>query len=239
MKKLKLKPIVAFNKCSDAGPDTSDFAVFMNGCNLCCPYCMNNELRESKDAYHDLMPNLKKTVDKCKPEKIFISGGEPTLNHLALFYLCGKFKSWGCNVGLSTNGTFPDIIENLVLKYEKIDYVALDLKGDARVYKLLGNVDYFFKVLSSWSILRKAKREIKGFDYEIRTTLYPPFVGIPINGLANLFQPDEKWILQQFRKAPKMPDKKAKKVEIYSDTYLKMLLSDAKQIVPNVELRVV
>ena len=40
----KLPDIKGFNKCSEAGIDTFAPAIFLEGCNLCCPYCMNVNL---------------------------------------------------------------------------------------------------------------------------------------------------------------------------------------------------
>jgi len=230
-----------YNNCSDAGPDISAYAVFMDGCNLCCPYCMNSQLiKKREDVETNILERLKKDVDKDKPELIFISGGEPTLNPLALLTISTLFKSWGCKVGMSTNGTLPHTVEELVCRYKKIDYVALDLKGGVEEYKQLGSVDYYFNVLTSWMVLRKEKEERKNFDYEIRTTLYPPFINTEtIKSLSKLFKPDEKWVLQQFRKTSDMPNQNVKKIKIPSEKLLKEMLDEAKKSVPNTQMRYV
>ena len=150
--------IHGYNRTSDAGLDTSSFSVFMEGCNLSCPYCMNSRLiKIGNPCVPNITDHLKEDVDKYKPEMIVISGGEPTCRVLALNRLIVLFKSWGCKVGLSTNGTNPNILERFVSRFNKIDYVSLDLKGDVMVYDKLGDSEYFFKVLASWLILRKEK----------------------------------------------------------------------------------
>ena len=233
--------IYAYNRTSDAGPDTSSFSVFMKGCNLRCPYCMNSKLIEGKhkvDAH--IMKNLKKDVDHYKPEMIFISGGEPTGNSLILYNASSIFKSWGCKVGMSTNGTNPETLKKFIYGYKKIDYVAMDLKGNVDIYKDLGDSEYFMRVMASWVILREEKRVRPEFEYEIRTTLYPPFITIEVLvDMAKLFHNDEKWVLQQFRQTPNMLDKNAKKVKPYSEKEMRDMCEVIKKIVPKTTVRYV
>lgn len=234
--------ICSYNKTSDAGPDTSSFSVFMSGCNLSCPYCMNGRLiRKKEEENSDILKRLKKDVDEYKPEMIFISGGEPTENPLALFGVIGVFKSWGCKIGMSTNGTNPERLEKFISEYKKINYVAMDLKGDIDTYKILGNSEYFMKVLSSWISLRKEKKNRKdSFNYEIRTTLFRPFVNeIVLRDIGRYVKTDEKWILQQFRVVPDMPSREAKKIQPYSENELNSLLKIAQKFCKNVLVRYV
>ena len=233
--------IHGYNKASDAGLDTSSFSVFMEGCNLNCPYCMNCRLiKRGNPCVPNIVEKLKDDVDAYKPDMIMISGGEPTCRILALYKATGLFKSWGCKVGLSTNGTHPNILEKFVSKYNKIDYVSLDLKGDAEVYEKLGDSEYFFRVIHSWLILRREKKARPDFNYEMRTTLYPPFITLDmIFGLSKLFKKDERWILQQFRLASNMTDPKAKDVKPFEEETLKALVEASKEAVPNVEIRYV
>lgn len=233
--------ICAYNKVSDAGSETSSFSVFMDGCNLCCPYCMNAKIIAKKpDIDPGIIKRLKKDVDEYKPKMIFISGGEPTENPLALFSAISLFKSWGCKIGLSTNGTNPEILKKFVSEYGKIDYVAMDLKGNAGVYKKLGDIEYFMKVLSSWIILRAEKKNRADFNYELRTTLYPPFITIPVlNDMASFFQRNEKWVLQQFRVVTSMPYKNAKNIKPFTEEKMKSIQSMLLKTVPNTTIRYV
>lgn len=229
--------IYTYNKTSDAGVNTSSFSVFMNGCNLVCPYCMNSKLIcNGGNPDPTVLARLKEDFDSYQPEMIMISGGEPTESPLELYAIIGLFESWGCKVGLSTNGTNPDILEDLVKEHKSVDYVAMDLKGDQIIYDCLGDYEYFMKVLSSWLILREEKRTRHDFNYEIRTTLYPPFItDNRLLRMAKLFKGEERWVLQQFRIAPSMPN--AKNVEPYSEEMLSYLFNMVKNLVPNTVIR--
>lgn len=238
MKSIK-NLICAYNKTSDAGIDTSSFSVFMDRCNLCCPYCMNGKLiTKREDVDPGILKRLKKDVDEYKPQMIFISGGEPTESPLALFSAISLFKSWGCKIGVSTNGTNPEILKKFVSEYGKIDYVAMDLKGNADVYKKLGNIEYFMRVMSSWLILRAEKKTRSEFNYEIRTTLYPPFITPSVLGdMSRFFTRDEKWVLQQFRVVSSMPYKNAKRIKPYSEDKLKEFCASICKTVPKITIR--
>lgn len=215
--------VCAYNTTSDAGMDTSSFSVFTNGCNLCCPYCMNNKLLSKEyDIKPDTFKNLSKDVKLYKPEMIFISGGEPTEKVNELLKIIKTFKTWGCKVGMSTNGTNPDTLNKCL---SKLDYVAMDLKGDQNVYSLIGDPDNYINVLSSWTMLRKEKGKRNSFGYEIRTTLYPAFISIGmLDGMANFFNSDEKWIWQQFRPVDCMPHKSAKSVLPFKESEIKEMI---------------
>ena len=56
------------------------------------------------------------------------------------------------------------------------------------------------------------------FDFEVRTTLYPPFIDKDgIMSLAELFGEGQKWVLQQFRQAKNMLNENAYEVTPYTD----------------------
>lgn len=235
------KLIFAYNKTSDAGPDTSSFSVFMDGCNLSCPYCLNGKLINKRDDYDPtVLERLKKDFATYKPEMIFISGGEPTTNPLTLFATINLFKSWGCKIGLSTNGTNPDTLRKFINEYKKIDYVAMDLKGDIDVYRKLGDAEYFMRVMSSWLALRQEKVVRDGFNYEIRTTLYPPFINLSVlSDLSRFFNKNERWVWQQFRVVSSMPYKNAKRIKSFSEDRIKSMYDKIVKTVPNLKTRYV
>lgn len=231
--------IYSYNKTSDAGLDTSSFSVFMKGCNLRCPYCMNSKLIDGKcKSDVNIIKKLKKDVESYNPKMIFISGGEPTENPLVLFAIISIFKSWGCKIGMSTNATNPEIVKKFISGYKNIDYVAMDLKGNADAYKTLGDSEYFMRVLASWLVLRNEKKQRPKFDYEIRTTLFRPFINESVlKDIGGYVKTDEKWLLQQFRIASDMPSEKAKKIQPYSEKELNSLLKTAQNFCKNASVR--
>jgi pyruvate-formate lyase-activating enzyme len=202
---------------------------------------MNGKLIEnSNNAHPSLMERLKEDVIKIKPSMIFISGGEPTVNPLSLFVAIRTFKSWGCKVGVSTNGINTNVLNDFILKYHKIDYVAMYLKGNIDAYKALGSTEYYMNVMASWLILRKEKKDREEFNYEIRTTLFKPFVNKSVlKDIGRYMGTDEKWVLQQFRIVSGMPSEKAKKIKPYSEEELNSLLIIAQKFCKNTSIRYV
>ena len=111
--------------------------LFTRGCNLRCAYCHNPELLE----YNATLPNaiseeeLEDFLEKRKSrlDGIVITGGEPTLQpDLADF--CAKLKKLGYQVKLDTNGTNPEVVENL-LKQNLVDFIAMDIKAPFNKYE--------------------------------------------------------------------------------------------------------
>jgi len=240
---MDIPPIYGFNECSEMGNDIFAPSVFVGGCNLRCPYCMNSKLIQPKDAPQVDVNTIIDYILKNNREWVVISGGEPTCMRLQLLVnLCNMFKGFGCKVGLSTNGTNADDF-NAILPY--VNYVALDIKSNKNnVYYDIAQIDWssspFIDVIRSQSMLRDTKRDRDDFDYEIRTTLYPKYIDKKaIKGIGSILRSDEKWVLQQFRHAKGMYAKEAYDVEPYSEDKLKELLKIAQKFSSEVQLRYV
>lgn len=111
--------------------------IFTRGCNLRCAYCHNPELLEYNAAQPDTITEeeLYDFLEKRKGrlDGIVITGGEPTLQpDLADF--CAKLKKIGYLVKLDTNGTNPEVVENL-LKQKLVDFIAMDIKAPFNKYE--------------------------------------------------------------------------------------------------------
>ena len=91
--------------------------LFTQGCNFKCPYCQNSglighendELIDEEEIFSYL--NKRKGVI----DGVVISGGEPTVQ-ADLVRFIRRVKDLGFLVKLDTNGSNPDILEELVLK---------------------------------------------------------------------------------------------------------------------------
>lgn len=246
--KVKLPPIYGFNECSEAGDNIFAPSIFLGGCNLRCDYCMNSKLIEMdvtdrylNDVKLEAIPiqKIKSYVKKDKSEWLMISGGEPTfLNDWpALLKLISEIKSWGCKVGLSTNGHFPYRLYYLL---NQLDYVALDLKQSTWIET---------EVLNSKISLMLTKKEKPDFNYEIRTTLFPKYISErSLHRIGCLIKDGETWVLQQYRVTKDMPlmrredyTKKEKKFMLkpYSEKKLQELLKIAQLYTKNARLRYV
>jgi pyruvate formate lyase activating enzyme len=203
---MEFPEIYGLNKCSEAGVDIFALSIFLGNCNLRCPYCMNAKL--INPIAHKLKPidikKVKEAVEENQSEWVIISGGEPTCTPvLLLTNLITEIKSWGCKVGLSTNGTNRGVFESVL---PLLDYVALDIKtSNFQHYVEIGagninSIDILQEVLVCKTILVQKKLDNPDFSYEIRTTLYPPFVSEKdINEIGGLIRIGEEWVLQQFR----------------------------------------
>ena len=104
--------------------------IFVSRCNLRCRYCFNSSLVLQPEAL-PLFPEeeIFSFLEKRIPVQgaICITGGEPAMQEdLAAFIY--RAKRMGLKVKLDTNGTFPEILENL-LRDEVLDYVAVDIKA--------------------------------------------------------------------------------------------------------------
>jgi len=223
-----LPTIYGFNGSSDVGESTFGLSVFLAGCNLRCPYCMNSRLVLKQDLKPVDIEEIKSFVSLNKREWVTISGGEPTLDE-NLLNLIQEIKSWGCKVGLSTNGTNCDALRCVI---SCLDYVAMDIKTSrhALVY-----TDGFINPIRSLSILDYEKKNRPSFNYEIRSTLYPPFVrDSDIVNIGLLLPKDCKWVLQQFRLAKNMLEKND--IQPYSDEQVNELLQIARKYVSRTSL---
>ena len=110
--------------------------VFTQGCNFRCPYCYNPELVNPQKftpslSEKDVFSFLKKR--KGQLDAVEITGGEPTLQKDLLAFL-EKIKAMGFLVKLDSNGSSPDIIQEVVQR-GAVNYLAMDIKAPLNVIK--------------------------------------------------------------------------------------------------------
>lgn len=198
---MKLPKIYGFNKSSDGGPSPFGVSVFLSGCNMYCPYCLNSKLVEKINLNEICLDDILKHIIDNNISWVTISGGEPTI-HSGLKNLIMGFFDMGVKINLSTNGLKPDIVES-VINY--LHYVTLDLKTANHDLYLDwtkdGTKHPFDNVLITKSILeRESKRRCDDFNYEIRTTVVPKYINeLEMYKLIGIIRNDEKWVLQKFR----------------------------------------
>lgn len=142
--------------------------VFLGGCNMRCPFCHNASLvlgsggeNITEKAFFDF---LESRVGKLSG--VCITGGEPTL-YPELVTFINKIRELGFAVKLDTNGTNPDMLEDLI-RSGALDYVAMDIKNSKEKYPLTSGICDLntSKIERSVEILLSG-----GLDYEFRTTL--------------------------------------------------------------------
>lgn len=174
-------------------PDRISTIVFTKGCNFACGYCHNPELFNSKTDYSvfEFFEFLQKR--KGKLDGVVITGGEPCLqNGLAEFI--SKIKDMGFAVKLDTNGSFPNVLENLLEK-NLLDYIAMDIKAPIERYKEITNSNISEnRILQSIELIMKS-----GIDYEFRTTVVKSQLKLQdFEKIGNMICGAKRYYLQKF-----------------------------------------
>ncbi len=170
---------------------------FTTGCNFRCPFCHNCELV--------LPERIKKLKLIPKNEVLYflrerrgfldglvITGGEPTVQP-DLFRFIEKVKGVGLLVKLDTNGSRPEVLEEL-FNARLLDYIAMDLKAPAARYDEMAgvHVDMAAITRSIRLIIEQAP------DYEFRTTSAPTMTAKDIEEAVSLIAGAKRYFLQQF-----------------------------------------
>lgn len=190
--------IIGFEKLTLVDyPEKVAAILFTGGCNMRCPYCHNGELVLHPDLFppfsdDEIFSYLKKR--KGVLDAVVISGGEPTLQSGLKEYV-KKIKDTGLLVKLDTNGTRPDVVEDLVSS-SLLDYVAMDVKNSLESYAMTCGVEDFDTscVEETISFLKEGR-----VAYEFRTTVTrETHAEKNFISLASLLEGAEAYYLQNF-----------------------------------------
>ena len=159
-------------------PGQVSAALFLHACNLRCPYCYNKDLVTGKIENYNAV-SFTEIFDHLQKRKnvltgFVISGGEPCIFPF-LPLLIEKAHDLGFLVKLDTNGTKPEILEQLFLTPKHTpDFIAMDLKTSLENY-----AQFLPKNAEENSISKKIKNSIKIISKmpkncsEFRTVLVP------------------------------------------------------------------
>ncbi len=152
--------------------------IFCAGCNFRCPYCQNSglipvdsgEIVDLDFIKHRINLNMSPVPQL---DSIVFTGGEPTLQPEGLLKVANLVKEMGYKVMLDTNGSHPEVIEDL-LKARLLDRVALDVKAP------LNSLDYSIAsgLKNPETIIKCVNKTIDlcneyNVDIEARTTVAP------------------------------------------------------------------
>ncbi|MFH1536504.1 MAG: anaerobic ribonucleoside-triphosphate reductase activating protein [Patescibacteria group bacterium] len=178
-------------------PEKIAAVIFTRGCNFKCPFCHNPELVNPEKFFPeikeqeilDFLEKRKKVLDA-----VVITGGEPLIyNDIEDFII--KVRSLGYLIKLDTNGTNPELLEELLDK-KLIDYVATDIKNCLEKYNITTNTDVNLdNIKKSINIIME-----KAPDYEFRTTVMPKLFELSdFKEIGELIKGARKYYIQQFR----------------------------------------
>ncbi len=171
-------PIAGIQKLSLVDyPDHLCAILFLQGCNMRCPFCHNATLvpceYELDSVYARRWEEVFDYLSHRRNflEGVCITGGEPTL-HKELPNLIHELRSLGYKVKLDTNGTNSSMVE-VLLREGQIDYIAMDIKTSLSRYSELG--------VENPLLIQQIRKTIKVImdlapHYEFRTTVVPGLV---------------------------------------------------------------
>lgn len=215
-------------------PEHVAATVFTVGCNYRCPFCQNANMvlgKETRIPEQQVLSYLAKR--KGVLEGVCITGGEPTLQKdLATF--CYKLKSLGYLVKLDTNGSHPEVVQDL---YDAglIDYVAMDVKAGRMKYAPACGFEENCELLTitkSIAMLMEC-----GVDYEFRTTLVKGLHTVEdIEDLGQMLTGAKRYYLQNYKDSDGVLWKK-KEFLPFTLSELEQFREELKPSIPSVELR--
>ncbi|NMB33369.1 MAG: anaerobic ribonucleoside-triphosphate reductase activating protein [Clostridium sp.] len=199
-------------------PGKVSAVVFTQGCNLNCFYCHNHELIGENcnnpikgDILFDMLSERKGFLDG-----VVVSGGEPTLQG-GLINFQKKIKDMGYSVKLDTNGTKPEILEEII-KMGLVDYIAMDVKAPLGKYGKICRTDlYTDRIKESIDLLK-----CSGVDYEFRTTIAPGLNADDLCQIAQSIAGARLFVLQKCREVEGLDFKSSIPSQYLSDIMQKV-----------------
>lgn len=231
--------------------------VFTQGCNFRCQFCYNPMLvwplkaGKSKYARHFIRESGQATgQQKVHPEikeddffaflrsrvgkldAVAITGGEPCLQK-DLPEFIAKIKKLGFLVKLDTNGSYPQILAELVKK-KLIDYIAMDLKAPAEKYEIVAGLKADFdRIKKSVKIIRQSGR-----SYEFRTTVAPGLLNKDdLAAMGKIIKGARAWYLQNFKSGVDLVNQALKGRVPYNLRQMRELAEIGRQYVKICEVR--
>ena len=206
-------------------PNCLAAVVFTPGCNYDCSFCHNRDLLTQTEHLEEAVVRafLKKRAGLL--EGVVISGGEPTLQtdleEFAVF-----LKELGYTVKLDTNGSRPDVLENL-LKKNLLDYVAMDYKAPFDRYSEVCRTDAdVTAVREAIGLLRQS-----GIAWELRTTVIPELSVEDVMRMAREVEELPAYALQLYRPV------RVERKRVYTPKEIQQLTETVKPLQPHVFAR--
>lgn len=204
--------------------------LFTQGCNFRCPYCHNSGLigHENEELINE--EEIFSYLNKRKGvlDGVVVSGGEPTVQKDLMIFL-RKIKNLGFLVKLDTNGSNPDILEQIISD-GLADYIAMDIKNVLEDYKDVAAVS---------PKIDKLKRSIEliknsSIDHEFRTTIIKNIHDVDKLKKICSYVDGDKMFLQNFEESENVL---CKILKPFSKEELVQINKEMKGMFPNVNVR--
>jgi pyruvate formate lyase activating enzyme len=148
-------------------PERTACIVWFAGCNLRCAYCHNPDIvlgSKGTMPINEIFTFLEKRQGLLNG--VVLSGGEATL-YPDIAKVAAKIKQMGFDVKLDTNGTKPEIVQDLI-KNNLVDYIALDYKAPQAQFKLVTGTNKYKKFNETLTNLCNEK----SIPFEVRITVH-------------------------------------------------------------------
>ncbi len=210
--------------------------IYLPGCNFRCPFCHSSVLVKDPDSLKTVpLEYIERFVKEKKGwiDAMIVGGGEPTL-YAQLPALLKEIKKMNLLIKLDTNGTNPEMIEELI-NHGLVDYIAMDIKANLNSLnyaKAAGCSVDLNAISKSIGILLNSKIEC-----EFRTTMVPTLVECKdIVSIAQAIGGAKKYVLQQFDPKDIMDDNLSS-VKPYPPEDLKQAACLAREFVKNCSVR--
>ncbi|MFN4133602.1 MAG: radical SAM protein, partial [Candidatus Hadarchaeales archaeon] len=109
-------------------PGNLSAVVFLQGCDLRCPWCQNVEGINPRKGKLAETGRVLRQIKELKPmiTAVVLSGGEPLLQPGAAAELLKGAKRLGLKTAIETNATHPEALGTII---SHLDFVAIDVKA--------------------------------------------------------------------------------------------------------------
>ena len=208
--------------------------VFTGGCNFRCPFCHNASLVLPEQMVQDtneeeVLSFLKKRVGVL--DGVAVTGGEPLL-HKDIGGFLSKVKALGYEIKLDTNGSFPELLMELV-KDGLVDRVAMDVKNSPELYAHTVGLEK----LDMAPIERSKEFLLSGtVDYEFRTTVVKGLhTRESLRGAAEWIKGAKDYYLQQFKDSGNVLNIAG--LGAFNEKEMHALADGLRDLVPSVQVR--
>ena len=215
-------------------PTKTACTVFLSGCNFRCPFCPNASLVLPEQMVQDtneeeVLSFLKKRVGVL--DGVAVTGGEPLL-HKDIGGFLSKVKALGYEIKLDTNGSFPELLMELV-KDGLVDRVAMDVKNSPELYAHTVGLEK----LDMAPIERSKEFLLSGtVDYEFRTTVVKGLhTRESLRGAAEWIKGAKEYYLQQFKDSGNVLNIAG--LGAFNEKEMHALADGLRDLVPSVQVR--
>jgi len=146
-------------------PHKSACILWFAGCNMRCLYCYNPEIVLGKGSltFEKILSFLQ--TRKNLLDAVVFSGGECVLNK-KIISLISEVKKMGFLVKIDTNGSSPEVIQEL-LNNKLVDYIALDYKATQAKFQAITQSNLYDSFERTLDLLLQTK-----IPFEVRTTFH-------------------------------------------------------------------